>query len=88
MGLSRSNFLSSKNEKNAVLNSFLYFHKLRKLLTFQEKTYKAAKTNKKSAPKKFLVYFDVFVIFTAVKYREIPCDYLYSAVKHREIPCD
>ena len=57
-------------------------------LIFQEVTYKAPNTNKKSAPKKFLVSFDVFVIFTAVKYREIPCDYLYSAVKHREIPCD
>ena len=65
--ISRSNFPSSKNEKNAALNSFLYFHKLRKLLIFQEKTYKAPKTNKKSAPKKFLVSFDVFVIFTELK---------------------
>ena len=70
-------------------------HKLKKLLIFQEGIDKVSKTNKKSALKKFLVSFDV-VIFTAVKCREISCNYLYSAVKfpvtifssgkHREIP--
>ena len=63
-------------------------YKLKRLLIFQEGTEKAPKTNKKSVPKIFLVSFDAFVIFTAVKHREIPCDYLYSAVTHREIPCD
>ena len=59
--------------------------KLKKLLMFQEGTDKAPQTNKKSSPKKFLVYCVVFVIFTAVKHKEIPCGYLYSALKHREI---
>ena len=45
--------------------------KLKKLLIFQEGICKAPKTNKKSAPKKFLVSCDIFVIFTAVKHREI-----------------
>ena len=45
--------------------------KLKKLLKSQEGTYKASKTNKKSVPKKFLVSCDVFVIFTAVKHKEI-----------------
>ena len=64
----------------------LSFYKPIKLLIFQERTDKAPKTIKKSAPKKFLVSFDVFLIFTAIKHREIACDYLYSAAKHREIP--
>ena len=49
-------------------------YKLKILLTFQEGTEKAPETNKKSAPKTFLVSFDVLVIFRAVKHREIPCD--------------
>ena len=76
-----SNFLSSKSEKNPLLKRFLYFgeiklsgSKLKKLLLFQKGTYKAPKTNKKSAPKKFLVFHDVFAIFTAVKHKEIPCE--------------
>ena len=48
--------------------------KLRKNSYISEGTDKAPKTNKKSAPEKFLVSFDVFVIFTAVKHREIPCE--------------
>ena len=48
-------------------------HKLGKLI-FQDKTNKAQKSNKKSAPKKFLVSCDVFVIFTAAKHREISFD--------------
>ena len=55
---------------------------------FQEGTEKAPNINKQSARKKFLVSFDISVIFTAVKHREILCDYLYSAVKHRQIPSD
>ena len=43
----------------------LSFYKPIKLLIFQERTDKAPKTIKKSAPKKFLVSFDVFLIFTA-----------------------
>ena len=58
------------------------------LFIFQEGTDKAPRANKKSATKKFLVSFDAFVIYTAVKHREIPCDYIYSAVNHREIPYD
>ena len=41
------------------------------LLIFQEELPMPQKTNKISAPKKFLVSYDVFVIFTAVKHREI-----------------
>ena len=48
--------------------------KLEKLLTIHEGTYKVPKTNKKSASKKFLVSCAAFVIFTAVKHREIPCN--------------
>ena len=79
--ISESNFPCSKNEKNSLLKSFLYLgemdlsnYKLKILLTFQERTEKAPETNKKSAPKTFLVSFDVLVIFRAVKHREIPCD--------------
>ena len=61
----------------------LSLHKLKKLLTFQEGTDKASKINKT-----FLVSFDLFIIFTAVKHTEISCNYLYSTVKHKEIPCD
>ena len=39
---------------------------------FQERNQKAPKTNKKSAPKKFLVSCDAFVIFTALKHKQIP----------------
>ena len=49
-------------------------HKLKKFIIFPERTYKAPKTNKKYAPKKFLVSCDVFLIFTAVKHKEIPCE--------------
>ena len=49
-------------------------HKIRSFLIFQEETYKAPKTNKKSALKKFRVSCDIFVIFTAVKYGGIPCE--------------
>ena len=48
--------------------------KLKKLLMFQKGTYKTPKTNKKSALKKFLVSCEVFVIFTSVKHRKIPCE--------------
>ena len=88
------NFLCTKNEK-ILLKSFLYleemrlsYYKLKKLFIFQEGTDKALKTNRKSAPKKLLVLFNVLVIFTGVWYRKTSCDYLYSAVKHRVIPCD
>ena len=88
------NFLCTKNEK-ILLKSFLYleemrlsYYKLKKLFIFQEGTDKALKTNRKSAPKKLLVLFNVLVIFTGVRYRKTSCDYLYSAVKHRVIPCD
>ena len=90
--ISRSNF-ELKKKKNPLLKCFLYFEemelfncKLKKLFMLQEGTEKAPKTNKKSAPKKFLVSFDVSGNFTAVKHRDIPCDYLYSAVKHRKVP--
>ena len=43
--------------------------KLKKPLMFQDETCNAWKTNKKSSLNKFLVSFDVFVIFTAVKHR-------------------
>ena len=46
--------------------------KLKKLLIFQKRICKTPKTNKKCSPKKFLVFCDVFAIFTAVKHREIP----------------
>ena len=58
----------------------LSLQKLKKLLTFQEGTGKAPKT-KKSASKKFLVSFDVFVILTTVKHMKIPRKYFYSEVK-------
>ena len=45
--------------------------KIRNFLIFQEGTCEAPKTNKKSASKKFLVSCDVFVIFAAVKHKEI-----------------
>ena len=44
-------------------------HKLKKLLIFQKGTDKAPKANKNSAPKKFLVSCDVFMVFTGVKHR-------------------
>ena len=46
-----------------------------KLLIFQEGTYSTRKSNKKHAPKKFLVSWDNFVVFTEVKYMETPRDY-------------
>ena len=52
----------------------LSLQKLKKLLTFQEGT-------GKSASKKFLVSFYVFVILTAVKHMKIPRKYFYSEVK-------
>ena len=73
----------SKSKKNPLLKNFLHFRenrrsspKLKKLFIFQKETYKAPKANKKSAPKKHLVSCEVSVIFTAVKHREIPFDYL------------
>ena len=66
----------------------LSFHNLKKTLIFQEGANKAPEGNKKSAPKKFLVSFDIFVIFTAVKHKKIPREYFYRVVKHTEIPCD
>ena len=79
--ISGSNFPSPKSKKNPLLKSFLYFGekelssgKSNKLLIFQKGTYKAPKTNKKSAPNKFLVSCDVLVIVTAAKHREIPCE--------------
>ena len=47
--------------------------KLKKFLIFQEGTYRTYKSNTKSAPNKFL---PLFAIFTAVKRKETPCDYL------------
>ena len=59
--------------KKPTLKMFLVFrekelscHKLKKPFIFKEGIYKAPKTNKKPAPKKFLLSWDVFVIFTAV----------------------
>ena len=66
----------------------LSFHKLKKTLIFQEGADNAPEASKKSAPKKFLVSFDVFVIFAAVKHKKIPREYFYRVVKHTEIPCD
>ena len=43
-----------------------------KFLILQET--KTLKKTKKSALKKFLVSYDVFAIFTSVKYKEIPCE--------------
>ena len=63
-------------------------YKLKKRFIFQEGTDKALKANKKSAHKKFLVFFNVLVIFTAVRYRKISRDYLYSTAKHIVIPCN
>ena len=57
-------------------------HKLKKLLISQEGTYKPEKQTKKSALKKFLIAYDVFIIFTAAKYREIPCE---AEVQHRAV---
>ena len=54
----------------------LLWHMLKKLLVFQEGTDKARKT-------KNLLGRNFLSLFTAVKHREIPCDYLYSAVKYR-----
>ena len=48
--------------------------KLKQLVIFQKGTYKAPKTKKTSAPKKFLVSCDIFVIFTPVKHRKIYCE--------------
>ena len=70
-------FRAQKNKKN-TLKKFLIFQKmelsrpkLKNLLIFQEEL---PKTNKKSVLKKFLVSCDVFVIFTAINHREIPCE--------------
>ena len=43
----------------------------KKFLLFQKRIYKVPKTNNKYALKKFLVSCDAFVIFTAVKHKEI-----------------
>ena len=37
-------------------------------------------TLKKSALKNFFVSYDIFTIFTAVKYREVPCE---AKIQHR-----
>ena len=52
----------------------LFSSKLKKLLIFRKGTYKTPKTNKKICFEKFLVSCDVFVIFTAVKHKKIPCE--------------
>lgn len=54
----------------------IFSPKLKKLLPIQEGNYRAPKTNTntKSASKKFLVFYDVFVILRTVKHREIPCE--------------
>ena len=44
---------------------------LKKLLIFQEVTYKTRKNKKKFAVRKFLVSYDVLVIFTLVEHMEI-----------------
>ena len=71
--ISGSNFPSTKNEKKKN-------NKKKKTLL---------KANKKSAPKKFLVSCDIFVVFTAVKHniRKLPVT-IFTVVKHRESPCD
>ena len=51
----------------------------RKTFYISGRNSKVPKTNKKSAPKKFLVSCDLFVIFTTVNHRGIPCEYLYSS---------
>ena len=73
---------TTKQNKENTVNKFLIFQEmelssfsLKKFLIFKEVIGKAQKTNK-SAPKKFLVSCDVFIIFTAVKHREIPCAYV------------
>ena len=48
--------------------------KLKKLLIFQVGTCTKPKEQKKSALKKFLVFYDVFTIFTVVKHRGISCE--------------
>ena len=53
--------------------------KLKNLLIFQEEL---PKTNKKSVLKKFLVSCDVFLIFTALNHREMPCE---ACMQHRDI---
>ena len=79
--------MKEKKTKKNALKMFLIFREielssqnLKKFLIFHIfQTSKAPKTNKTFAPKKFLASCDVYVIFTAVKHREIPCDYLYSS---------
>ena len=56
--------------------------KLKKLLYFRRELAKPEKQTKKSALKKFLISYDVFTIFTAVKHREIPCE---VKMQHRHI---
>ena len=48
--------------------------KLKKLVIFQEQLRKLENQTKKSALKTFLISYDVFTNFTAVKHREIPCE--------------
>ena len=47
--------------------------KPKNLVVFQKETDKGPKINEKSAPEKFIIFCDAFVIFTAVKCKEIPC---------------
>ena len=77
----RREFSSQKNKKKNTLKMFLIFRKmefsspkLKKLLLFQEGTYRTWTWNEISAPKKFLDSWDGFVIFIAVKHRKILCE--------------
>ena len=79
------NSISGSNFQNSKSITFLILQKL-KLSCYQlEKNYisgsnfKVPQTIKKFAPEKVFVPCDVSVIFTAVKQREIPCDYLYNS---------
>ena len=76
---------SPKTKRNPLRENLLYFRKrkplkilifqqtetLKKLLIFQEVTYKTRKNKKKFAVRKFLVSYDVLVIFTLVEHMEI-----------------
>ena len=90
--ISGSNFVHKKWKNPLKVLTFreikLLNDKLKRLFIFEDGTEKAPKTNKKSAPKKTLVSFDVFVTFTALNYKEVPFENLRSTVKPRKISCD
>ena len=64
-------YCTSGNGNPLKILIFQQTETLKKLLIFQEVTYKTRKNKKKFAVRKFLVSYDVLVIFTLVEHMEI-----------------